>query len=216
MNYSITTYPQRRSESSDKPQKSYHFCFITYATPCELINALAHFTDVSRYLGIYHDKDIKEDGSPKEPHYHVIVTFKCQHYESGLFRLLQSKEWRDLSPSNTLVEIIKDKCQAYLYLTHETERAIAEGKIRYDRSSFVSNDFPYYAKWDICDDADEKSNEQFVADLLSLNPFDMALKWGRDYLRYYERYTHFIAFALNNLTPEQIEKLPTSIKEKIR
>lgn len=188
-----------------RESKSRHYAFIHYCEPYLFLSAVSEQTSVSRYITIYHDKDLKEDGSPKEPHFHTILTFENPHYLAGVSRMCRTLLEGD--NSTVLVEPVHDKCQAFLYLTHETEECIEEGKPLYDPSLLLSNDLPYYQQWALSDGDNERTTEHFICDLLTLTPFQMALKWGRDYIKNFNKYREFINFAVSS----NLDDLPLSI-----
>ena len=79
---------------------------------------------------IYHDKDTEEDGTPKEIHIHLFV--KMVHNQGKTFSTMKK-----LFPLSHLEESI-EPINSVLYLTHETPKAIEEGKYRYDRRAIVN------------------------------------------------------------------------------
>lgn len=196
-------------------KKIRHFCFIVYCTPYDFLDKLTDKTSVSRYIAIYHDKDLKSDGSPKEPHYHIIVTFQNPHFVNGVRKICP--ELRQELDCTILVEPVFDKCQSFLYLTHETEEAIDEGKPLYDSNLLLSNDLPYYQAWALTDpDLTERSTEQFLIDMLTLSPFAVALKWGRDYIKNFGKYNDFLKLNLQSLSESDIETLPTNLQSILK
>lgn len=79
---------------------------------------------------IMHDKDINEDGTLKDKHIHLAIQFK---YNCGkTFSAMKS-----ILPQSHIEQCI-NFTNAVLYLTHETQQAIKEGKYKYDRSEVVN------------------------------------------------------------------------------
>lgn len=100
------------------------------------------FKSSSEVYFIKHDKDIEEDGSPKEEHIHLAI--KTLFNQGKTFNRMKT-----LFPMSHLEEALNFD-NAVLYLTHETSNAIEEGKFKYDRSEvinvFQSDVSKYYNK----------------------------------------------------------------------
>lgn len=199
-----------------KNKKTRNYSFIIYDTPYAFLNALSKHASVSRYCSILHDADLRADGSKKSDHTHILVVFENPVYYSGLLRLINSPEWKEVYPSSVQIEQIRDKHSSFLYLTHESEKAIEEGKVVYSSDMLVSNDLPYFQRWVITDSEQEcRTTSQFLQDLLTLSPFQLALKWGRDYIKNAKTYAEFVAYALERTSPETLDTLPSDLRTAI-
>lgn len=196
-----------------KNKKTRNYSFVIYDTPYAFLNALSRHASVSRYCAILHDEDKHPNGVPKMEHTHILVVFENPVYYSGLIRLFNSPEWKEVYTTSVSVEQVSDKHSSFLYLTHESEKALEEGKTLYSSDKLVSNDLPYFQRWVISDPEQEsKTTSQFLQDLLTLTPFQIALKWGRDYMKNAKTYSDFIAYALQNTTEESLDALPSDLK----
>jgi hypothetical protein len=140
-----------------------------------------------------HDKDLKEDGTPKEVHYHVIATFDQQKSFSTIVRLAKS-----YTSQNVRAKPIGDLGGAMAYLTHETEKAISEGKYQYDREIVKYSSKDFYSKYVKGEEISE--NELFVEDLLcpkeQFSVIKMAKRYGRDFIKNVKSYIDFRSMAL--------------------
>lgn len=84
------------------------------------------------YLMIRHDRDVKEDGALKKPHWHVVF---CFEYDTSLgtcekmYPNIESTMW---TKKNNRKESMK-------YLIHATKNAIVEGKAKYSKDECVGD-----------------------------------------------------------------------------
>lgn len=157
-------------------QRLYRWSLITYASFDDfkpLLEKSLH------YAYIYHDKD------NNEPHYHILVTFSQHISLSAIKKLIDSNQ-------NTLGQPLKDNLAMFEYLTHEnlseTEKEI------YSTESRICDNLAFWTSATV--DKDQE-NEQFIDDLLNLSAYEMAKKYGRDYIRNYERYKLFRAVLID-------------------
>ena len=110
------------------------------AKMCEVVSDTEHLTletiqkvlgeqsCIDKYLYILHDKDVKEDGTPKSPHYHVYLHFN----NSRDFDFIA--KWFGLSPS--FVNRIKGRFgDAIEYAQHLN----APDKYQYPASEVTAN-----------------------------------------------------------------------------
>lgn len=89
-----------------------------------------HDEDV--YYYIYHDKDKKEDGTPKCLHVHFVIIFKHAHSYQSVYKSLQISREENL-------EFVRSVIKACRYLTHRNERNMAEGKYPYNVDEVIQS-----------------------------------------------------------------------------
>lgn len=108
---------------------------------------------IDKYLYILHDKDVKEDGTPKNPHYHVYLHFTNARDFDFIAK------WFDLSPS--FVNKIKGRFgDALEYAQHIN----APDKYQYPASEVTANfDFGKAIE----QNQKEKEKRQTITDILS-------------------------------------------------
>lgn len=104
---------------------------ITYA-PIDTIKAFLRDTCATHFAYIYRDKDLKEDGTLKSPHYHLLVHWDFQITIRCLNKHFVTEE--------TIVRQANKKGSCYDYLTLEN----ATGKAIYSEGDIISNDYAYY------------------------------------------------------------------------
>ena len=166
----------KKLETEPYPQ----FTTLIGRTYCTM-DEVAHLVDKLRldeYEYILHDKDVNEDGSPKEPHVHFIFKREKRIRLTEFFKL----------KSNTYIELPRNVSDAEKYLVHEN----APKKHQYSRKEIVefhANGINTLAltKQELA----EKRNESFLDDLGALTRRELAYKYGMDYMKNYQRYEAF-------------------------
>ena len=135
---------------------------------------------VDEYAYILHDRDVKEDGSPKEPHYHFLFVL----HRSRRLADIQSAMKKTLQ-GNVLLQPCRSVSDSYGYLTHEND----DCKVHYDESSIVSSADSSFWKADTSSNDCDKSCDTIMSaylDLLNSMPLtDCAKKYGRDFIIHY-------------------------------
>lgn len=139
-----------------------------------------HNSVVTEYAYIFHDRDVKDDGSPKEAHYHFLLVLKRSR------RLADIQSYMKYSlQGNVLLQPCHSVTASYGYLTHENE----DSKVHYDESSIVSSADSSYWKADIQANDRVKSSDTILSaylDLLNSMPLsECAKKYGRDFIIHY-------------------------------
>lgn len=170
--------------------RAYTWSLISYATIEELERL---FREAKHWAYCIHDKDVNEEsGELKERHIHVLVTFEKHQSFPQICALIDSNQ-------NTLGEC-RRKCGdkwinlnvqcLYDYLIHYSYT----DKYQYDESERVVDDGSYWARYE---KGKRPTGDEFLADLLDeyMNERDllqtMAKKYGRDFIKNYERYVAF-------------------------
>lgn len=128
-----------------------------------------------------HDKDVKEDGTPKEPHIHFLIrTYSswCPEQVAKWFKGAKDSDGKDI---NTFCEIASDIGACFDYLLHEG----CEDKFIYPKSDIISfneNDLkPKNESKDDCYDIIE-------AILNGVSPRELVKRYGRDYVYHKKQY----------------------------
>lgn len=135
---------------------------------------------VDEYAYILHDRDVKEDGTPKEPHYHFLFVLRRSRRLSDI----QSCMKKTLQ-GNVLLQPCRSVSDSYGYLTHEND----DDKAQYDESSIVSSaDKSFWLPADSSSESDTSCDVIMSAylDLLKSMPLSYcAKKYGRDFIIHY-------------------------------
>ena len=135
---------------------------------------------VSEYAYILHDRDLKDDGTPKEPHYHFLFVLNRSRRLSDI----QSCMKKSLQ-GNVMLQSCHSVSGSYGYLTHENK----DNKVSYDESAIVSSADGSFWKADTSSNYCDKSCDIIMCaylDLLNSMPLtDCAKKYGRDFIIHY-------------------------------
>lgn len=126
---------------------------VFYCDPSIVLTFFAR-QKVEHYAYICHDKDVKEDGTLKQPHYHFVAHFSNPRMVKGVLNQWQLF-WRSVgleNDTNMTLEGLTDKGAMILYFTHENE----EGKALYQRENIVSDDLTVWL------DEEEDTSEQLI------------------------------------------------------
>ena len=159
--------------------------------PCGDSLELLKFTSCTGLAMIYHDRDVLADGSLKEPHWHILVYFANAVSLKGACAAID-----EICVGNVLGEPVKDVQGAYQYLVHKNNPE----KFQYCPSDIITwGDFEKL----IAEDKKEAQNEQFLMDLLSLSRWEMACKYGRDYMKNYDSYRRFTEMIKEDMEIEE-------------
>lgn len=173
--------------------KTRNYEFISYVDPSRITEL---FRGAIHYCWICHDKDVKEDGTPKEKHWHTVVVFSNPRYESAMFK--RARQFSEEHGTNVLVQAKNDIRRALLYLTHESEKALAEGKTLYDTSLLSCDDMSWYNTMIDNGEIGSFSMIHFLRDNLTCTPFENAIKYGRDYMKNFTKYRDFIRICIDD------------------
>lgn len=170
-----------KESKSLEDQRFRKFSCVTYLSELQLQECLQRAGDMIRgYAYCYHDKDVNEDGTPKEPHTHLVLWLynpKSINNLRGWF----DRGFRDEKGEkiNTLLQPCHDVKAAAEYLYHAND----PDKYQYPPESVVYSDPELFISPDT-----QKEDTAILAlqDLLSgLSLEACAMKYGRDFLYHY-------------------------------
>lgn len=110
--------------------------YLPAQTIDNLINLIENKIKAKKYGVIVHDKDIDEQGQPKEAHVHAMMTFENAHSLKSVARQLGDKP-------QYIEAWTKNKNNGYAYLTHRTTDA--KDKFQYNPADVKANfDYPAF------------------------------------------------------------------------
>lgn len=142
--------------------------------------------EATHWAYILHDKDTNADGTPKTPHYHLLLVFENQRYRRAVRKLFDVPEEGENSTIN--FQKMGNCSRAYDYLRHFTAKAQEEGKHLYAPEEVQCDDVNF---WEEHSAPVTTPNFDFLADLERLNHRQMALQYGKDYIKNFKRYDEF-------------------------
>lgn len=157
-----------------------NFCLITYLTEDDLVTCLNnHQSSIRGFEYIYHDKDLKEDGTPKESHFHVNLILYSPRKLADVRRWFSGGKDINGLPANTLGQICMDIGASHDYLTHKEHL----DKFQYNSEDIVSSDSSLFErKSEFFDDVSWLA----LNDMLEGVPLqDIAKRYGRDFIYHY-------------------------------
>lgn len=166
--------------------RQYTTLFIrTYESEERFLDILRALEGCDAWAYIVHDKDKNEDGSPKEAHIHAMLHFP----PDARLRLTTLGK---LVKQNTRVEIPLDPQGCLDYMLH----ANAPEKHQYDVDERISHNTDILLGTRRSSEARkvaevEAKNSAFIADLCDLSRQDMAIRYGRDFIKNFRRYEDF-------------------------
>lgn len=147
---------------------------------------------ILNYILIEHNKvddlyDINKKEFKKE-HIHIVCSFLGRHRASSLVNMFNTTEVMRLETTPQIKGSVK-------YLTHETTKAIAQGKVKYENSKLISNNFDFWEN--ICKNASQSTNTALqIIDmiLLGIPHREMVAMFGRDYVLNFSKYKEMAGF----------------------
>lgn len=162
--------------------RCYSWCLILYENILDIISAIEkNILIISHYaISPLHDKDILSDGSLKESHYHLLITFK-KNVSIPTIKSLFSFE------SNIFGEKCTNRYSAFNYLSHKYEK----DKPIYDEKLIISNDIKYYIDTPTKEKQIEKNNEtlELIDSLIAgYNYRELVQLYGKDFVINYKSY----------------------------
>lgn len=182
------------------------FSLITYLPQIKFeVALLAHMNQIRSYAYIYHDKDVKEDGTPKEPHLHLLLVTHNNCTVSAVKRWFKGTDEKGMEV-NTLCEIPHDIFELYDYLTHSRPEDKALGKYQYDKSLLISNDYKFF---EMAQGYDDDNILLACESLLNgANVRDLGKRYGRDFILHFPQIKNYVnavqRFEKYNMTLEDI------------
>lgn len=174
------------STTNSPRQKKYRsFCLTSYLSKSQVAEVLyRHDRQIRAYAYIEHNKDINEDGTPKERHLHILLRLINNRTLDDVRNWF--KGYTDVSglPINTLGQVMHDISSSFEYLTHDTEQARADCKHLYDPTEIVSNDIQYFKDSTLHDEDNISLALMEMCDGIPLQ--EVAKKYGRDFIIHYQ------------------------------
>lgn len=160
-------------------QPFYSLFVRTYAPEEEVQAYLRSQDNLDEWAYIVHDKDVLPDGTPKQPHIHVLL------YRKNGFALTKMIK---IFTHNTLVQVIRNRLSCYRYLTHKDNPE----KYAYDDSKIREYHVGGQDTFKVTrQESREQSNKQMLYDIQQLSRRQMGEKYGRDYMLNFRRYEDF-------------------------
>lgn len=202
INKLIGTYPVGDNRKNQY-HKSKYFSIETYL-PESKIKSYLDFIQIRglvHYIYILHNKDLKGDGKPCEPHWHLLLEFDkgltCKSVCNAFNLCAVHNKDPTFSEVRSSVQYFEAGDSIPFYLFHLTSGAIAKGKHIYDFSECVSDDLDYWLSFGKITTSGRM--EQMFDDMFNgLSPLEMVKRYGRDYVINYRAYKEFFDLYIYN------------------
>ena len=158
-------------------KKSRQFALISYLDESVIRYVIERKSRRIRHWAfILHDKDFKEDGSPKEAHYHVLLWLVNPMTVSAV------RGWFSVPgvEANTLGQIVKSGSDIVEYMTHEGNPE----KFQYCRNDVVSDCWEWFLS-----KSDDSPSMQCLDDLMSgMSLYQLSRIYGREFIINHQKY----------------------------
>lgn len=149
----------------------------TYCTKEQIEEIIDNDDRVLWWRAIIHDKDTKEDNTPKETHAHIVIEYKNRIKGSTVYNCFKGYKDEKGKEINTEIQECNRKAGCYYYLTHNTEKAKKEGKHLYDENEIFGNG-------EI--NLEEENNSKYVNLINEIRnnaqPLELVMKYGMLYI----------------------------------
>ena len=174
-------------------KRAYNWRIVTYCNEEEIIEFCKKWGTKWEY--ILHDRDVKEDGSKKENHYHINITLKVWKSRNMVCELVGKS-------GNSFAIEMTDKEKAHKYLTHRENPE----KYQYEEKEIKSN-----FKWK--ENEWKGDNEEFINMVQdkTITLREKAIMFGRDFMKNYKKYKEYIEM----IEIEEAEKNARGIRRVI-
>lgn len=168
--------------------RSRKFCCITYLNELQIkMRLLQHSNQIRVWAYALHDKDTKEDGTLKEPHYHLIIVTYTTCTVTAIRRWFSGFKDENGKDITTTAQICGDVYYMYDYLTHDTVDCREQGKYLYDKSIIQSNDVCGPSAYFRASEESNYDNITLAAEMLLKGETvqNVAKRFGRDFILHY-------------------------------
>ena len=175
------------------PKKTRQFACISYLSEEQIHYCLQKKVQYIRHWAyILHDKDVKDDGSPKEPHYHILL------WTYSPCNINTVRKWFSIEDAgNTLAQAVLSADDVVDYLTHDG----SPDKYQYPESAVVSDDWEWFKR-----SANTEPSIQCLEDLLSgVSLYELARTYGREFIINSSKYID-LAHAIQGQRSREWEK----------
>ena len=198
--------PKHSEEKRDRK-----FCLSSYIDRNSLLYFLKRSEWIQHWAICTHDRDIKEDGTPKDEHTHILIYTYNAKTASAIkkaFDRYSNEIYRDTEtePQNTLAQICFDMPSQWRYLIHADDCE----KAQYDANERFCDDFAYWNKLDISSGMNDSSDNLGLAMLKDymdgVHPLEMAHRYGKEYIYHL---SHFQKFAFEVFKADARNKVNT-------
>ena len=170
--------------------RSRKFSCITYLNETQLnVCLVQHSTQIRAYSYAFHDKDAREDGTLKEPHFHLIIVTYHPCTLSAIRRWFSG--YVDSNGDiTTTAQNCSDVYSMFDFLTHSDKDSKLAGKYQYDKSIIVSNDLNFFN----ANSRSDYDNILLASEMLleGYSVRELGQRFGRDFILNYSKIKKYL------------------------
>lgn len=199
--------PYIRRGSNPSSGRSRRFSCITYLNEMQLkVVLMSRTNQIRSWAYAYHDKDVKEDGTPKEPHFHVLIVTHSAHTLSAIRRWF-GDYYDENGEITTTAQICQDIYDSYKYLYHGTKQAREQNKYLYEKSIVKENDKEQIFR---ASEESEYDTITLAAEALinGSSVRELGKRYGRDFILHYNAIKQYASDVIrhknHNMTFEDV------------
>lgn len=146
-----------------------------YCTEAEIQIVLCrHFRQILHYAFILHDRDERDDGSLKEPHFHI-----CLHL-NNVYKIKQVIGWfKEVTNQNVFDELLLYKTRCFQYLCHQN----TPDKYQYPETDVVTDFRSFWL------DKEGKAMSLIYDLIHGADSLYMCNTYGREWIVHHAKYT---------------------------
>ena len=173
------------SSSKEEIKKTTRHFVETYHSEDVIIKVLdEHQDSILHYAYIFHDKDIKDDGSPKEPHWHVLLRLTSSR------TLTAVQGWFDKHIEETANTRNPEPCGSiglsYAYLTHKHHKQKhsypsslirTDDRVWFEVAEYTAERAMFFPK-----DVEGGFVHMYLDMLAGFTTRDMVMKYGKSFI----------------------------------
>lgn len=190
-------------------QFSYFFLRGYFQTNEEVLRIISAL-NVRHYAFIKHDKDVYTDdsethirGQPKKEHYHILLNLTAHRS----WKAIRTDILRLNGDCGIWCHDLQNSEQAYLYLTHSTEKSQQEeGKFQYSSANIIEDKKEYFLSKSVQEEVRQEHIDyisEFYFTCLSKGGYTAgdiqyyASLYGRDFIFNFPRVLQAVSYTLN-------------------
>lgn len=183
------------SKQDSQNKRTRNWSLVTYLDVETLCQRLCSIENIRYYAFIQHDKDTKDDGTPKDKHIHLAL---CLNSARTLQQI--APRFTDIATNagNCFGQPTRSNRAILEYFTHKNEPE----KYQYSESEIISNNLDYFKN----DETDEDNTFMIIQDLLDGKSLQQVAKtYGRAFLYHYRDFKTFIEDAKREMSASETQ-----------
>lgn len=206
-------------KNEQQPPKRYRrFKLITYIDRPALDDFVMSQPWIQHWAMCTHDRDVNDDGTPKEKHTHLLLYTYDGKTSSGVKKIFDrfSKahyQGSDIEPQNTLIQVMTDPWHEWRYLIHKDNPE----RFQYDEFERTADDFGYWKKYESThgyNDSVENSATQMLNDLCNgATTRFMVEHYGKDFMYHIRQIREVYALVNMEESAEALAEKPLDMLE---